>query len=52
MCCPLQGQKGEQGRPGLAGRQGAKVLSNGSVVALEDEDKVWFGAITSFYLSL
>lgn len=52
MYCHLQGQKGEQGRPGLAGRQGAKVLSNGFVIAFEDEDKVCLGVITEFHLSL
>lgn len=36
----LQGQKGEQGKPGLAGRQGAKVLSNCFVIAFEDEVRV------------
>lgn len=50
MYCHLQGQKGEQGKPGLAGRQGAKVLSNGFVVAYED--KAYFGVIISFYYSL
>lgn len=46
MYCHLQGQKGEQGEPGLPGRQGAKVLSNGFVIAFEDEDKLCLGIIT------
>lgn len=51
MYCDLQGPRGEQGKPGLAGRQGAKVLSNGLVVAFEDEDKVCLGVNILFYLS-
>lgn len=49
MYCHLQGQKGEQGRPGLAGRKGAKVLSNGFVVAFEDEHKVCFGVLIIYH---
>lgn len=45
MYCHLQGQKGEQGKPGLAGRQGAKVLSNGFVTVFEDEAKECLGVI-------
>lgn len=43
--CHLQGQKGEQGTPGLAGRQGVKVLSNSFVTAFEDEDKLCLGVM-------
>jgi len=51
--CHLQGRKGEQGKSGLAGKQGAKVfIVCGFVGAFQDEDKVCFAVIVLFYLSL